>query len=78
MNQHLAIEIAERIKKHLSAPIDIFGYEFSVTSSIGISIFPFDGKSIEELVKNADQAMYESKKLGKNQVIFFGKEEIKR
>ncbi len=43
-----------------------------VGASIGIASFPFDGKDMEELLKNADEAMYRAKKLGKNNYQLFG------
>jgi diguanylate cyclase (GGDEF)-like protein len=70
-NKQKAEEIALRIKHHFSIPIHIYGYDFTITPSIGISLFPLHGKTIHELVKNADTAMYEAKRKGKNQVFFF-------
>lgn len=57
---------AHRILEMFSKPICIECHEFTVTASMGISVFPIDGKSPEELVKNADLAMYCSKECGKN------------
>ena len=48
---------------------------------MGIAIFPDDGDNIDELLKNADTAMYKAKELGKNNIQFFNKamkEEILR
>lgn len=42
----------------------------SVTTSIGISLYPIDGQESDILVKNADAAMYRAKELGKNQYQF--------
>ena len=70
-NRQTAEEIANRIKQELSSPIQIYEYEFKITPSIGISLFPQHGKSIEELIKKADNAMYQSKKRGKNQLTFY-------
>jgi diguanylate cyclase (GGDEF)-like protein len=42
-----------------------------VGASIGISIFPVDGSSAEQLLKNAAVAMYEAKKRGKNNFQYF-------
>jgi len=44
----------------------------NVTTSIGVSIFPDDANNEIELMKKADIAMYKSKELGRNQVIYFG------
>lgn len=45
--------------------------EATVTNSIGISIFPYDGETVEELICNADKAMYIAKKNGRNQFVFY-------
>ncbi len=41
------------------------------TISVGIAEFPVDAKSIDELINNADRAMYAAKKMGKNRVVFY-------
>lgn len=60
------INTANRIIEMFSQPIQVEKHEFSVTASMGISFFPMDGDSPEELVRNADLAMYRSKEYGKN------------
>jgi predicted signal transduction protein with EAL and GGDEF domain len=47
------------------------GHELSVTTSIGISLYPADGEEPETLIKNADKAMYHAKNLGRNNYQFF-------
>ena len=66
-----SVEIAERIRLCLaSTPIAVSKSKFvNVTVSIGIAMFPNDGIDQEELLKNADQAMYHAKGAGRNQVI---------
>ena len=61
------------IKKELSKPIYIQKKAYFVQTSIGVSIYPSDGENLEVLVKNADSAMYVSKKNGKNQYTFYDK-----
>ncbi len=61
-------EIAERIQKILELfekPIHVAEYEFKIYINIGISVFPEDGKSSEDLLKNADLALNEVKKINK-------------
>lgn len=63
-------EIVHAIQEHLRKGWLIDEFYFSPTSSIGISIFPNDGTSIDELLDNADQALYTAKKSGKNNYIY--------
>ena len=70
-NQAAASEIAEKIKYSLSQCITIKKELLYVTTSIGITFFPNDGLTVEELVKRADQAMYLSKSKGRDRYEFF-------
>ena len=65
------ISIAEKVSVMLSEPVLLDEQEFIVTASIGVAHFPRDGDSADELVKNADMAMYHSKSLGRNNWQFF-------
>ncbi|MBM7570114.1 EAL domain-containing protein [Aquibacillus albus] len=58
--------VAERIIKAFKAPIKIDESELYITTSIGISVFPDDGKDEETLIKHADIAMYEAKAKSRN------------
>ncbi|MDH4127880.1 MAG: diguanylate cyclase [Spirochaetota bacterium] len=60
------LKIAQKILTSFASPIKIDNDEISITSSIGISIFPQDGNDSEELIKKADRAMYRAKQMGKN------------
>jgi diguanylate cyclase (GGDEF)-like protein/PAS domain S-box-containing protein len=66
--------IADNVMKEIALPYQIDGHEFNLTSSIGISIYPEDGKDIDTLLKNADVAMYHAKGNGRNDYQFFSKE----
>lgn len=57
--------IADRIVKSIGTPFDVFGDRISIGASIGISVYPDDGTSLEELINKADKAMYEVKNNGK-------------
>lgn len=57
---------ALKIIKTLSSPFDIDGEEVQIGASIGVSIYPDNGKDMETLIKKADDAMYLAKKEGKN------------
>ncbi|MFT5836034.1 MAG: diguanylate cyclase (GGDEF)-like protein [Sulfurimonas sp.] len=58
--------IASKIQEALQSKHQIGNHQLYVTSSIGISIYPEHGTEVEELVRNADTAMYEAKNHGRN------------
>lgn len=60
-----AIFIAEQILTILNKPFFIQGEELSITPSIGIAMYPDYGTDVNELMKNADMAMYRAKANGK-------------
>lgn len=70
-NRDEARHLAQRIMLRMKEPIDLAGRRMVMTTSIGISIFPDDGLSTEELLKNADLALYQSKGCGRNSLNFF-------
>ena len=57
--------------KECCKPIEIGEYQFYVSASIGIAIYPSDATDSTALMKNADIAMYEAKSQGKNRYVFF-------
>lgn len=63
--------IADRIKEKFNFPRNVSGNDLFITASVGIAIFPDDGHDLEELLKNADTAMYAAKDLGRNMYCFF-------
>lgn len=63
----------QKILDQLKKPFHIDSDIFFITASIGVSIYPEDGLNPEALISYADQAMYEAKKLGRNQYHFFTK-----
>ncbi|MGO4308269.1 putative bifunctional diguanylate cyclase/phosphodiesterase [Pseudomonas sp. KB_15] len=66
-----ARHMAQRIMLKMKEPIELAGRRMVMTTSIGISLFPEDGKTCEELLKNADLALYQSKGSGRNGLNFF-------
>ncbi|MCZ8534298.1 PAS domain S-box protein [Psychrobacillus psychrodurans] len=62
---------AERILESLQQVWEIGEHNFKTTSSIGIAFFPKDGDNINKLFTNADYALYEAKKSGRNTYRFF-------
>ncbi|MBF0121795.1 MAG: EAL domain-containing protein [Candidatus Omnitrophica bacterium] len=66
-----AQQIAERIREKFNNPRIISGNDLFITASIGIAVSPNDGDTFEELLKNADTAMYAAKDAGRNNFCFF-------
>lgn len=66
-----AAVVARRILDSARRPITVDSYEIFVTISIGIAVYPNDGDDIDSLLRNADLAMYFSKRHGKNRYQFF-------
>jgi diguanylate cyclase (GGDEF)-like protein/PAS domain S-box-containing protein len=63
--------IGEKFVACLREPFTLAGQTVHVSASIGVTLYPGDGKSIEELLRNADVAMYHMKSTGKNGYAFF-------
>lgn len=57
---------AEEVLASLRLPISIDEHEITLTGSMGIAMYPGDGQAIDDLLKNADSAMYKAKSQGKN------------
>ncbi|MEJ2529765.1 MAG: EAL domain-containing protein, partial [Gammaproteobacteria bacterium] len=68
---HKVAHIAANILESLSHPYRINGLEISSSVSLGITFWPLDGETIDELLKNADVAMYRAKEYGRNNYQFF-------
>lgn len=63
--------ISLRFMKLMQAPFNIEDNNFTITVSIGISVYPDDGTNANILIKNAETAMYRAKKNGRNNYQFF-------
>lgn len=68
------MQLAARIADSIRRPIELDGQVVRVSSSIGVSIFPDQGTTADELVKGADLAMYRSKSAGRDQVSLYSSE----
>ncbi len=66
-----AAVIAESLLKDVSKPYTIDQHTLETSPSIGISIYPDDGPNVDELMRNADIAMYHAKEQGRNNYHFF-------
>jgi len=63
--------VGEKILIKFIQPYQLKGYEYHITSSIGITLFGKNNLKSDELLKQADIAMYQAKKLGRNALSFF-------
>ena len=63
--------VGRKITEALVEPVSCNGHEIHITTSIGISIYPFDSTDVETLIKNADISMYRAKELGRNKVVYY-------
>lgn len=63
--------IANAILKSISEPFQLGNEIAHITASIGVSIFPDDTSNVDDLLKNAEQAMYAAKKDGRNRCNYF-------
>lgn len=67
-------EIAERLIKVISEPQDLNGSKVVARCSVGIALFPDNGDTVQTLMANADNAMYQAKAAGHGSAIFFTEE----
>ena len=69
-------DVATRVISSINEPIEILGEVLHIGASVGISVFPADGRTSVALIKNADTAMYAAKRSGRNNISFFSPEMI--
>ncbi len=70
-NSQTVARVASRLIDVVSKPLMLSGTEVYTSTSIGIAIYPDDGKTVDVLLKNADAAMYHAKDQGRNNFQFF-------
>ena len=63
--------VAQKILDAMKVPVTLAGTQTVITTSIGISMFPRDGRDVETLMKHADAAMYQVKGSGRASLCFF-------
>ncbi|MBX7186924.1 MAG: EAL domain-containing protein [Vicinamibacteria bacterium] len=62
----VAARVAEKLIARMNEPMEVGGHTLRVTTSVGVSSWPTDGDDAETLLKNADNALYQSKEHGRN------------
>lgn len=65
------VKAIERIFKSIQQPFHLNEQEIHASASIGISLYPCDGDTVENLMKQAETAMYKAKQMGRNNYKFF-------
>jgi len=63
--------VAEHVLQSMATPFIIAGNQHFLNASIGIALYPEDGKTAEELLRNADTAMYRAKEGGRGRFVYF-------
>jgi diguanylate cyclase (GGDEF)-like protein len=63
--------VAEHVLHSMAEPFAIAGNEHFLNASIGIALYPEDGKSADQLLRNADTAMYRAKESGRGRFVYF-------
>jgi diguanylate cyclase (GGDEF)-like protein/PAS domain S-box-containing protein len=64
-------EVADKCREYISRSYPVQGHELHVTSSIGIALFPMGAETADDLLKQADTAMYRAKEQGRDTIQFF-------
>ncbi len=79
---HHITSLAKELLALINQPMQVNQHELAITSSVGIVLFPDDGIGPQELLRNADTAMYHAKSQGANRYLFFNdamnKQAVKR
>jgi len=65
-NAHDAARVCARLLNVLAEPYTVFGQEITTSATVGIALYPGDGESADELLKNADSAMHHAKTVHEN------------
>lgn len=69
-DEHEAKQIAERLRSNImDRPFEVNGQMLGLTVSCGISLYRFTETGVEETIKRADEALYDAKSNGRNQVV---------
>jgi diguanylate cyclase (GGDEF)-like protein/PAS domain S-box-containing protein len=66
-----AREVGEKVLAAMREPFTIEGHDLSLSTSVGIALYPQDGADMGELLKNADAALYQAKQDGRNTAAFY-------
>ncbi len=68
-----ASKVAEKVINACRQPFKLSDVELMISTSIGISMYPQDGDNMEDLLRNADSAMYKAKEKGRDNFVFYNR-----
>jgi diguanylate cyclase (GGDEF)-like protein len=71
-------QIADRVIRSLALPANLGGRDYQMRASVGVTLFPDDGVDLEEVIRQADLAMYRAKSQGRGRAIFFERDMVQR
>jgi diguanylate cyclase (GGDEF)-like protein len=69
--RHEVDHVRERLMRAVAEPVFVGGHEARVTPSLGVSLYPQDGRDFDTLLRNADLAMYNAKERGRNDLAYY-------
>ena len=72
VDEHDAGRVAQRMLEAMREPVRVYGQDCFVTASVGVALYPRDGSTVAELMRNSDVAMYAAKSQGKNAAAIYG------
>lgn len=67
-------DLAERIRVELAKPFRLEGHDLFISASLGIALFPADAESVEQVLRNADSALFKAKNSGRDAYAFYSQE----
>gem|GEM_PF-3238956 len=71
ISANIAGDFADKIRELIAQTYLLDGHEYHTSASLGITLFPKDSDQVEDLLKQADSALYEAKRHGRNTFYFF-------
>ncbi|AMP10994.1 diguanylate cyclase domain protein [Collimonas arenae] len=71
LDEELSVGLIQGMMDSIARPLQIEGYDFFLSCSIGVAVYPNDGADPESLLKHADIAMYRAKEMGNNNYQFY-------
>ncbi len=71
-------QIADRVIRSLALPANLGGRDYQMRASVGVTLFPDDGVDLEEVIRQADLAMYRAKSQGRGRAVFFERDMVQR